>query len=415
MRVYLGRSKIYGALRAPRSKSHAIRLIFSSLLSPIEITDLPYSEDVISSIRAVKALGVKISGSRFEVDGEPRIIDDRIYVGGSATTLRILIPIITVIGGRAYIDGDNTLKRRPLDALVEAVRDRGVFVSSSRVPVTIKGKLDEDWVRIRGSESSQYIYGYMIAFCLKGFGEIYVEPPLVSKSYIYLTRDVLRDFGCYVTIDPSKISVTRVEKPRIVRKRVEGDYALSSFYAASALATGGSIEIYDLPEPRDYFGDHSILEIYRSMGAYSQYFEGSWRAEAGVEYRAIEVNIDNAPDLGPSIAPIAALSNGITRIRGVERLRIKESDRIETIINVLKRFGIRSGYRESVLEIEGQPGTALNSATIDCESDHRIAMMASVLALRAEGVIESAECVNKSNPNFWGDLVSVGGALRVES
>ncbi len=414
MRVYVEKSKVGGRLRAPRSKSYAIRLIFSSLLSPVEVEDLPYSEDVIASIRAVEMLGVRVSGSRFEIREEPRIASERIYVGGSATTLRILIPIITVVGGKIYIDGDYTLRRRPLDAIVEATRGRGVNISSSRLPLVVEGRLDDSWIRIRGSESSQYISGYMIAFCLKGHGDIYIEPPIVSKSYIYLTRDILKDFGCDSTININKISVERVEKPKLVRKKVEGDYALSSFYVASALVTGGSIEVYDLPQPRDYFGDHSIIEIYRSMGAYSKYVDGSWHAGAGNKYSAINVDIDDAPDLGPSIAPVAAIANGITRIAGIERLRIKESDRIETIINTLKSFGVRASYKEGFLEIEGKHDMDLKEAVINCGGDHRIAMMASVLALKAGGVVENAQCVKKSNPNFWNDLKSIGGILRIE-
>jgi 3-phosphoshikimate 1-carboxyvinyltransferase len=415
MKVYVGGSKVGGRLRAPRSKSYAIRLIFSSLLSPVEIEDLPYSEDVIASIRAVEALGVRVSGTKFEAREGPKIVSERIYVGGSATTLRILIPIMTVIGGKIYIDGDYTLRRRPLDAIVEAIRYRGVNISSPRLPLIVEGKLDDNWIRIRGSESSQYISGYMIAFCLKGYGDIYIDPPTASKSYIYLTRDILRDFGCYSTININKISVEMVEKPKLVRKKVEGDYALSSFYVASALVTGGSIEIYDLPQPRDYFGDHSIIEIYRSMGAYSKYVDSSWYAEAGDKYNAINADIDDAPDLGPSITPIAAIANGITRITGVERLRIKESDRIETIINTLKSFGVRASYKEGFLEIEGKRDIDLKEAVIDCGGDHRIAMMASVLALKAGGVVENARCVNKSNPNFWNDLKTIGGALRIEN
>ncbi|MEM1610576.1 MAG: 3-phosphoshikimate 1-carboxyvinyltransferase [Sulfolobales archaeon] len=414
MKVYLERSKVSGRLKAPRSKSHAIRLIFSSLLSPVEIEDLPLSDDVRAAIRAVEALGVRINGARFETKDMPRIVNERIYVGGSATTLRILIPIITVIGGRVYIDGDHTLRRRPLDAIVEATRDRGVNISSTRLPIVVEGRLDSNWIRIRGSESSQYISGYMIAFCLKGYGDIYIDPPIVSKSYIYLTRDVLRDFGCNTMIDIDKISVERVEKPSIVKRKVEGDYALSSFYVTSALITGGSIEIYDLPQPRDYFGDHSIVEIYRSMGAYSRYIDGSWHAEASDEYNAISVDIEDAPDLGPSIAPVAAMANGITRIGGVERLRIKESNRIETIINTLRSFNIRASYREGFLEIEGQRNIDLKEVIIDCGGDHRIAMMASTLALKIGGVIENAECVNKSNPSFWNDLRLIGGVLRIE-
>jgi len=415
MRIRIESSTISGSIRAPRSKSHAIRLVFSSLISPVEIEDLPHSEDVAASIRAVEALGVRVRGSRFEMDGIPSIRVERIYVGGSATTLRMLIPIVSVIGGRIYIEGDQTLRRRPLDAIVEAIRGRGVHITSTRVPVLVEGKLDGNWIEIRGSESSQYISGYMVAFCLKGGGEIFLEPPIVSKSYIYLTQEVLREFGCYVEVKGDRVTISGVDTHRgVIRKRVEGDYALSSFYAVSALVAGGSLEILDLPPPKGYFGDHSIVEIYREMGAHSIYTEGRWEVRSTDSYRAIHVDIEDTPDLGPSIAPLAAVSRGVTRIYGAERLRIKESDRVAAIVNVLGRFGVEARYSGGAIEIEGRPSRVIGPAVVECGGDHRVAMMAASLALRAGGAIDGAQCVNKSNPGFWRDLVSIGGRLGIE-
>lgn len=414
MRVCIDRSNIKGCIKAPRSKSHAIRLIFSSLLSPIEILDLPGSDDVKAAINAVKALGVTVNGNRFELKNEVKLRSNSVYVGGSATVLRMLIPIVTVVGGTLEINCDESLKKRPLGAIVEALKDRGVYVSSDRPPVVVSGRLDDNWIKIKGFESSQYISGYMIAFCIKGQGEIYVEPPLVSKSYIHLTQEVLREFGCEVVIKSDKIEVARTASPKIVKKRVEGDYALSSFYAASALLTNGYLDIYDLPPPKDYFGDHSIVEVYRRMGAHSEYEEGLWKVKAEDAYHAIDIDVEDAPDLAPSIAPLAAIAEGTTRIRGVERLRIKESDRLSSIVRILQSFGATARFDGGSLIIDGCSIETLRPAYINCEADHRMAMMASTLALRVGGVIDNAQCVNKSNPSFWRDLLSIGGRLKIE-
>ncbi len=416
MKIHIERSIISGSIKAPRSKSHAIRLIFASLLSPVEIIDLPRSEDVDAAIRAVKALGVNVNNNIFELEGKVSIKNDNIYLGGSATSLRILIPVIAVIGGRAIIDGDHSLRRRPLDAITKALNGRGVKISSNRLPVTVEGRLDDTWIRIAGWESSQYISGFMIAFCLSGGGEIYIEPPIVSKSYIYLTREVLMDFGCYSEISGNTIKVERREKTRFVRAKVEGDYALASFYAVSALTTGGQLEILDLPEPKQYIGDHLIVEIYRNMGAESIYIDKTWIVSASNLYRGIEVDIEDIPDLGLSIAPLAAISNGVTRIKGAGRLKIKESDRIASIISVLGSFGVRAwASNDSEILIEGNSDSEIEPAEISCMNDHRVAMMATPLALRSGGIIHGAECVNKSNPRFWEDLVSIGGRVRIEA
>ncbi len=416
MKAYVEKSVIKGSIRAPRSKSHAIRLIFASLLSPVEIKDLPRSGDVEAALRAVEALGVRIDGDVLRLEERPFVKSDKIYLGGSATSLRILIPVVAVIGGRVSIDGDHSLRRRPLNAIARALSGRGVSISSNNPPVTIEGRLDDTWIKIAGWESSQYISGFMIAFCLAGSGKIYIEPPLVSRSYIYLTEEVLMRFGCYSKIMGNVIEVERKENAKLVRARVEGDYALASFYAASALATGGWLEILDLPEPKQYIADHSIVEIYGNMGAGSTYIDGVWRVSSSDLYRAIDIDIEDIPDLGLSIAPLAAISIGVTRLRGAGRLRIKESDRITSIINVLGGFGVRVwSVNDNEILIEGRSGGGVRSAEISCMNDHRIAMMATPLALRAGGAIYDAQCVSKSNPKFWEDLVSIGGRIRIEA
>ncbi len=415
MRARIERSVIRGTIRAPRSKSHAIRLIFASLLSPVEISDLEYSGDVEAALRAVKALGVAIEGNRLKPGGSPSIRSRDIYLGGSATSLRFLIPIIAVIGGRATIDGDQSLRRRPLDAIARALGGRGVEIPSNRLPVTVEGKLDDMWIKIAGWESSQYISGFMIAFCLAGSGKIYIEPPIVSKSYIHLTREVLASFGCFSKISDNVIEIERGEKPGLVRARVEGDYALASFYAVSALTTGGHLEIKDLPRPRDYIGDHSIVDIYRNMGAESFYTDRAWIVSASDQYRAIDIDIDDMPDLGLSIAPLAAISNGVSRLQGTRRLRIKESDRIASIINVLGSFGVKAWLdRDDEILVEGRSDGGIRYAEISCMNDHRVAMMAAPLALKAGGTVYGAECVNKSNPDFWKDLIYIGGRISIE-
>lgn len=416
MRVRIERSVIRGSIKAPRSKSHAIRLIFASLISPVEISDLQLSNDVRAALEAVQALGVSVSGNVLRLEGEPSIRNRDIYLGGSATSLRILIPIVAVIGGRVNIDGDHSLRRRPLNAITQALSGRGVEISSNRLPVTVEGRLDDTWVRIAGWESSQYISGFMIAFCLAGSGKIYIDPPVVSKSYIYLTGEVLRSFGCYSKISDTVIEVERREKPSYVKTRVEGDYALASFYAVSALTTGGQLEILDLPQPRQYVGDHLIIEIYRSMGAESIYIDGKWRVSASDYYRGVDINIDDTPDLGLSIAPLAAVSRGISRIWGASRLRIKESDRIASIIHVLESFGVKAwSDRGDEIYIEGRSSGEIRSAEVSCMNDHRVAMMAASLALRSGGAIYNADCVSKSNPRFWEDLISIGGRIRIET
>ncbi|MEM1873665.1 MAG: 3-phosphoshikimate 1-carboxyvinyltransferase [Acidilobaceae archaeon] len=417
MRAFIEPSVVRGVLTAPRSKSHAIRLIMASLIAPTEIEGIQLSGDVEAALRVVEAFGARVElvGDRARVTPPQSIPREvRVHVGGSATTLRIALAIAATLGVSFEVDGDETLRRRPLDALREALADTGVRFSNSRLPLRVEGRLADSRVEIRGSESSQYITGFMIAFCMLGNGEISVVPPLVSKSYVYMTSEVLSLFGCSTRISETKVEVARTFSPRIVKERVWGDYALASFYAVSALTTGGSLTILDLPEPRSYFGDHSIVKIYERMGAVSEYSSGSWRVESRSEYEAVAEDFEDAPDLPLSVAPLAALARGCSELSGVSRLAIKESDRVRAVAHVLRSFGVDVEYTGGALRICGSAEKLKQQVSVQSFKDHRVAMMAAALALRVGGVVEEADSVNKSNPRFWSDLASVGGRIRLE-
>ncbi len=407
MRIGIERSVIRGFIRAPQSKSYAIRLIFSSLITSVSLYNLTYSDDVRAAIRAVEAFGVVHEGGTFR-RSELKIVRSYVNVGGSATVLRFLIPIVSVVGSRITIDGDETLRKRPIGAIIEALMDKGIRIHGRNLPITIEGVLRDRYIEIRGDESSQYISGFMYAFAASGGGTIVIKPPVSSKSYIYLTADILRSLGVDVRIGMNKIDVEVGDKLLPYAGEVPGDYLLSSFYVASALLTGGEISVYGLPNPYNFFGDHSIVNIYRSMGAISIYSNNIWYARASDSYKPISIDVDDAPDLAPSIAPLASVASGRSVIMGVRRLRIKESDRILTISSSLRSFGIAVETSDNAIEIYGgEP----RRGYIRCPNDHRIAMMVTPIALRAGGVVDNAECVNKSNPGFWRDIESLGGRI----
>lgn len=415
MKVRIKPSKITGVIEAPQSKSYAIRYIMSSIIAPIELYNLVLSQDVSAAIEAVKALNMKLEvedgGIKLYRDGQVKIIKDYLYLGGSATTLRMFIPIAAVIGGRITIDGDHTLRRRPIDAVITALESKGIKFSSRYLPITIDGVLRDTYIELPGYESSQHVSGFMIAFAIAGGGTIKIIPPLVSKSYVYLTSWVLKQIGVDVRIGYNRIDIEVIEKPRGYRGRVPGDYLLASFYVASALLTGGKIAVHNLPQPSNEFGDHIVVSLYRDMGAYSEYSNGYWYAEASQSYKAIDVDVEDSPDLALSVTTLASVAEGVTKIRNTERLRIKESNRITETMNMLSKFGIESYYMNNIMYIiGGRP----RSTDIMCPDDHRIAMTAATIALRAGGSIDKAECINKSNPMFWHDLAKLGGNISFE-
>ena len=409
MLVEIKQSKIEGKIKAPQSKSYGIRLILYSILKESKLENLVYSEDVKVAIDVVKSLGVSVSISQFKREKELKV-PSYLYFGGSATTLRITIPIISVIGGEVLIDGDESLRKRPLNAIINALKGQVSF-SSNSLPTKMSGKLKENYVKIDGNESSQYISGFIYAFSMIGGGEIKIIPPISSKSYIYLTANLINSLGGDVKIRDNKIYVNKGDfKPYI--GKVPGDYALASFYTASSIVTGGSLVIEDVYEIPDFDGDHSIVKFYEEMGAESYVKEGKWFVKSTSKLKGIDVNVDDYPDLAPSIASIAPFTESKTIIRGVRRLKIKESNRIVTISDTLSRFSVKVNYDDEKIIIF--PSSELKEANIVCPNDHRIAMMASVLSFRVGGVIDNAECVNKSNPQFWKDLISLGAKIIVK-
>ena len=409
MLVEIKPSKIEGKIKAPQSKSYGIRLVFYSILKESKLDNLIYSDDVKVAIDTVKALGVSVYGSLFKKEKELKV-PSYLYFGGSATTLRMAIPIIAVIGGDVLIDGDESLRKRPLNAIINSLRGQVSF-SSNSLPTKMSGRLKENYVKIDGNESSQYISGFIYAFSMIGGGEIEVVPPISSKSYIYLTASLINSLGGDVKIRDNKIYVNKGDFKPYVGK-VPGDYALASFYAASSIVTGGSLVIEDVYEIPDFDGDHSIAKFYEEMGAESYVKEGKWFVKGSTKLKGIDVNVDDYPDLAPSIASIAPFAESKTIIRGVKRLKIKESNRIVTISETLSHFNVKVNYNDEQIVIF--PSSELKEANIFCPNDHRIAMMASVLSFKVGGLINNAECVNKSNPDFWKDLIFLGGNIIIK-
>jgi 3-phosphoshikimate 1-carboxyvinyltransferase len=408
MEVSVGPSRVEGRVEAPPSKSWGIRTIFYSLINRVTLSEVPNSDDIAAAINAVKALGVKVEGGSFEFEKPSR--RGYAFVGGSATTLRMLLPVAMVLGVELEVDGDESLRRRPLSEIVKLARRHGMEVTSERLPLKIKGELKEEDVEISGAESSQYVSGFMFAFAVRGHGRIRVIPPVSSKSYIMMTAELLTSQGVRVEIerdDVWEITVAR-GNPRPYEGKVRGDFALASFYAIASSVTGGRIEISGLYDPPSYFGDHSVVNLMAEAGVKSAVRNGTWIAEGEPE-RGLRVNVDDAPDLAVSIAALAPFARTETVIEGVERLRIKESDRITTIISTLKAFGGKARY-DGRLVIEP---SRLRDGVIECPNDHRIAMLAAVLALTAGGKVLKAECVNKSNPRFWDDLKGLGAKITI--
>lgn len=408
MIIRVSKSTAMGTVRAPGSKSWAIRLLLLSAISSGESTicGIPDSEDAEAALRMAEVLGavVQVQGDCVVVKPNSRPCGGYVNVGGSGTVLRIGTALASSCSSPITIDGDETLRARPIRELLEALRGLGAEVSGYELPFTIKGPVRGGYVEIRGDLTSQYISGLMMLGLLVNL-TVRVTGELVSRQYVELTRRVIEMGGCHVTINGDLIKVNECT-PRLGGIKVPGDYALSGFYAALALATGGSVTVTGLPEPTGY-GDDSIVKVLGEMGGLSRYSNGNWVIEYGGELRGLTVNLRDSPDLAPVIASIAPFASGETVMRGVRHLAFKESNRVVTISSVLQSFGVNVNYGEDFIIIRE---SRTHGAVVKCPRDHRIAMMSGVIGAASDGetIIEDAECVGKSNRWFWEDLRQLG-------
>ncbi|BCU67175.1 3-phosphoshikimate 1-carboxyvinyltransferase [Sulfolobales archaeon HS-7] len=388
-------SIIQGSIKAPQSKSIAIRLILASVLTDIKLENLALSNDVLDALDAVNYIKGGCKGI--------------LKLRGSATTLRMIIPIMGAFGCQGIIDGESQLKSRPLSALLE-LRNYGIEFSSNHLPIKLYGKLRDTEIEVDGSESSQHISGLIYSLLLMGGGKISIKGKMVSKSYVNLTAHLLRSIGARIKVFENQIEVEDSElKP--YRGSVPGDYLLSSFYAAGSALTGGRLEITGLYEPPPFFGDHSIVDVFKAMGIRSSYTNSSWIVD-GIEKEVdSEFNVEDAIDTAMSIAAVASGLNSTIGIEGTSRLRIKESDRVNGILELAK-FGVKIEVHDEKIRINGSK--ELTRSEVNCNGDHRVGMMLSVPSVMVGGIIREAECVNKSNPSFWDTLRALGGDVSLK-
>ncbi|NPA85300.1 MAG: 3-phosphoshikimate 1-carboxyvinyltransferase [Crenarchaeota archaeon] len=419
MRVTVEPSVVEGVLKAPPSKSWAQRAVFLALLADgkSEFANLPQSDDVKASLEAVKAFGAEVEGHKI-VGGKVMVPENVIDMRGSGTGARIAIAMGTLVprGFGAVITGNRSLRRRPMGPVVDLLRGLGADVRSLRgdkLPVVSFGGLPGGEVETDGRVTSQHVTAALIAGSASELGVAITIKNPVSRGYIALTEEVLKDFGVRVECasDYTRCSV-KPTRPRPIKRAVPGDYALAAFPAVAAAISGGEVKIEGLPAPREGPGDHKLIDYLRRFGVDVEYSSGSLRVRGDRRPVGTRVNVRDEPDLALPLAALAAVSKGESVISGISHLAYKESDRIRTIMETLSCFGVKSKVDGSSLRIWGSE--RLRRCELTCPDDHRVAMMASLLGLVAGTVIEKAECVAKSWPEYWEVLRGIGGKVYVE-
>ena len=398
---------LHGAVTPPPSKSQAHRLILCAALAEGRsiIRNLAFSQDIRATLGCVSALGASWTEQEsgvIAVDG----IGGREYSGAlphldcgeSGSTLRFLIPIALAVAGGAEFTGRGRLMQRPQKPYFDLFDQMGIKYEQKDDTLRVEGRLRAGEYRMAGNVSSQFFTGLLYALpLLEGQSQIIPTTALESEDYIRMTIQAQKLAGLSVEELPGGGYAVQGQRYRPMDVAVEADWSQAGFwYAAKNL--GSDLTVCGMDE-QSLQGDRRIAEFAALLGR-----EGDR-----------EIDVSQCPDLVPPLAAMAALRKGDCRITGAARLRIKESDRLSAVTAALNAMGARVEEFPEELLIHGV-GSLKGGAIIDCCNDHRIAMMCAVAATRAKGgetVLQGAECVRKSYPDFWQVYRALGGDFDV--
>ncbi|MDE6751170.1 MAG: 3-phosphoshikimate 1-carboxyvinyltransferase [Eubacterium sp.] len=382
----------------PPSKSAAHRALLCSFLAGGgTVSPIIPSKDMQAMQQAISAL-----------ENDDKIVD----CIESGNTLRFVIPVAAALGKSVTFVGSGRLPERPLETFLELLPKHNIkCTSNGKLPLSIEGKLTAGKYEIAGNISSQYISGLLFALpILDGDSEIVLTTRLESKPYIDLTIKVMRDFGVEVQETESGYLVRGNQRYKTRDYIVESDWSQAAFFLVGG-AVGKAVSLKGL-DMNSVQGDKAIVDILKKFGADIEIKENEIISRKA-ELKGIKIDVSDIPDTVPALAVAAAYANGRTEIVGGERLRFKESDRIESVVSNLKRLGADVTETADGMVING--GKKLKGAELLGYNDHRIVMAFSIAALFAGGetVITEANSIDKTYPSFFEDYSRIGGQANV--
>jgi 3-phosphoshikimate 1-carboxyvinyltransferase len=401
--------RIDGTVKAPPSKSYTHRaFIIASLAEGVSIIKDPlYSEDTLASLNSCIALGSNVKKHKtyceiIGVHGKPKTPKNVLDLKNSGTTLRIITGIASLTDGYTVLTGDKSLRSRPMQNLLDALIPLGVSAFSTRnngkPPIIIRGGFKGGKTCINGNVSSQYISSILMAAPYAETNvDLHIKGDFISKPYVDMTLDIMKKFKVDVNYDRAGKSF-HIE-PQIYRSRdysVEGDYSSASYLIAAAASLNSDLTVQNLPNNSKQ-GDKQILEIVKDMGSEVKVKNNEVKIQGQGILKGIEVNLQNAPDLLPTVAALGAMAEGTTTIKGVEHARFKETDRIHTCAIELSKLGVSVTEKSDGLIIRG----GVHGGVVKSNMDHRLAMAFYIIGLKVGNIIiEDASVYNISFPNF---------------
>ncbi len=417
-------SLISGTLRAAASKSSMQRACAAALLVKGEtrIVNPGISNDDLAAIEVIQKLGATIqynnNGDLIIQSNGVSPISNEMNCGESGLGIRMFTPLAALSNQSIQVNGTGSLLTRPMGFFDEIFPQLGISIESNegKLPLNIKGPLTPANITIDGSLSSQFLTGLLMAYAAAGADGVTIKVnDLKSRPYINLTLDVMKHFGWEINNDSYQaFHFTKNSKESVKNShtyQVEGDWSGAAFLLVAG-AIAGNIIITGL----DVFStqaDKAILSALMDAGA-SLSVEEKQIAIGPLPLKAFHFNATDCPDLFPPLVALAAYCEGTTVIEGVSRLAHKESDRGLTLQEEFAKLGIDIQLQGDLMLIKGSSKSTIKSTTVHSRHDHRIAMACAVAALKSDGpvCIENADAINKSYPNFFEHLQSLGVGVK---
>nr|AIF17970.1 3-phosphoshikimate 1-carboxyvinyltransferase (aroA) [uncultured marine thaumarchaeote KM3_79_H05] len=416
MKCRVEKSEITGQIECPPNKSYTHRAIFIASLAMDKsiIKNVLRSEDTNATIGACKNFGVEIDdvGNDITVTSasELKIKSDIIDAANSGTTIRIAAAIASLADDKITLTGDSSLKKRPMQPLLDALESLGAQCNSSsgNPPISVKGRIKGGKVKIPGNMSSQFISALMItAPKLEDGLVIDIDGKLVSKPYIDATITTMKKFGVDVEIKaPYKKYIIPEQNYKSTTLTIPSDFSSLALLLAAAVLLGEELTIKastgSMPQ-----ADEAIIDILETMGVIITLNKNIIKIKSPKKLDGGKFDLSDSPDLVPAIAILALKSSKPIEIFNVEHVRYKETDRISIIARELSKLGIKVEEKKDGLILNNSDN--LNSADLNSENDHRLFMAFCIAGMYiGDCAISDPESVKVSYPNFISEMKRLG-------
>ncbi|NLF37412.1 MAG: 3-phosphoshikimate 1-carboxyvinyltransferase [Clostridiaceae bacterium] len=410
-----------GEINAIASKSYAHRHLICSALSdkPNYLKINQSSQDIEATINCLNALGATIvkNDNGIAISPISKIIKNAcLDCNESGSTFRFMLPISCALNSESVFQMKPGLARRPITNLYLQLKSKGCILSEEgSVPFYANGQLQGGDFSLPGNISSQFITGLLMALPLLNLkSTITLTSDLESSGYVDITIDVLKNYGVNIEKKFNKFIIPENQKYISPGNAdIEKDWSNAAFFLCAGALTDKGITVTGLNR-NSHQKDMYILNVLKDIGADISFSENKITVKKN-KLNSFELDAKEIPDIIPVLSLVASLSKGTSRIYNAKRLRIKESDRLSSIYDMLKKIGAQIEQDDDTLLITGKP--MLKGGIVDSFNDHRIAMTAAIASISCENpvIIKDAQAINKSYPSFLDDFIKIGGKVETVS